>query len=359
MTDAPKRDGRSSAHERGMTLIEMMVTLVVVMEVLGGALSFLYIQAKTNSDAFDRNDIQRSGRNAMTLLEDKLGATGLGLPRMYGIKSFAANAESCGTVNTPKLEVASRDLVRKWNLATTTGATAPFTVNLASADPSPGGAGHDKIIYAGAWMFFYQSAMSGGLGMGRLSATRALNATSFVVGDTNWSAAQTALDLGPTSTLATVSARATNIYKAQLSGFGVDCTNTAHPYLYWEDNSKRYPLASNIDMRATTAADASLSIAAGDVIGLRFRFLLDTNADGVADSTVSTLTFNADAAIATNDDVVGIEVQLRLRSDKLEQAIKDDPVFAGYRFADFLRVVPTTNINTRSDMYIYVDNSGI
>jgi hypothetical protein len=135
---------------------------------------------------------------------------------------------------------------------------------------------------------------------------------------------------------------------ANVSAFGVDCSNADHPYLYWEyvdDESglKRDPIAANVH-----TAD----------VGLRFRFFIDQDGDGQSDTTVAKPTFDVDPAVATNDDVVAIEVLVQLRSEKADpqlQTAGSDP----YRPQNFVRVIRTPNINTRASQYIFVHNSGI
>ena len=64
-----RRPGRA---ERGMTLIEMVVTTAVLMLLIGGTLMFLISQSRVTVRNFDRSDIQRGGRAAMAILEGRM-----------------------------------------------------------------------------------------------------------------------------------------------------------------------------------------------------------------------------------------------------------------------------------------------
>ena len=68
--------------QRGTTLLEMMVTMALMTLILGGIVMFLASHARMAAGSFDRTDIQRSGRGALTVLEEKIGKAGMGLPNI-------------------------------------------------------------------------------------------------------------------------------------------------------------------------------------------------------------------------------------------------------------------------------------
>jgi hypothetical protein len=352
--------------ERGMTLIEMVVTTAVLIIFIGGTIVFLISQSRMTVRNFDRSDVQRGGRAAMAILEDKISVAGLGLPRSLAIHSFQTTV-TCGAVQTPALSIASLDYARQWTLSSTTGSTAAGALTLQSANPvppDPGGGSSDIDIEQNRWLFLFNDGTSSGHGLVRVGADRVVGSTAITIDLTDYNQAQASLDLQAGSTL---DASTTAVLLASTSTFGVDCAdNATHPYLYWANNvsTDKTPIASNVDTRPLDAANAAFGASAGDVVGLRFRFLLDSDGDGQADDRdgnggfsdgdfATTLVFNVDPAIATNDDVMAVEVLVRLRSDT------PDATTGRYRTEDFVRVIHTPNINTRSDMYIFVNNAGI
>ncbi len=343
---------RTPRGERGLTLMEVMVTMVVMVTVLAGTMTFLIFHTRMSAASFARADALRGGRAAMSILEEKIGNAGLGLPRQIAIKSYSATGEC----NLPKLEVAGLDYLRQWSVSGTTGSSTAGTITLADDDPvpptKPDGSTNDMAILVGRWVYLYQAFSPDAFGMAKLGATHAIDTTSVSINSTAF--ASTTLDLAAGSPLnSAASGKPTAMLLADVSGFGVDCTDTARPFLYWEANGAKTPIASYADTRALTANNAAIGVNAGQVAALRFRFHLDSDADGIANSVATTLTFNADPAIATHDDVVAIEVLLRLRSEQIDSVTKD------YRVEDFLRVIRTPNINTKSTQYIFIDNAGI
>ena len=341
--------------ELGMTLIEMMVTVGVMFLIIGGTILFMISQAKMSTSAMDRNDVQRSGRSAMTLLSDKIGNAGLGLPRILAIKSFATTI-TCGGVNTPRLEVAALEYRRQWTLAP----TAAGALTLASATPTPNipgpGGDPDGEILAGRWLYLFTGSGIGANGMVHVGATRGLGNLAVTIDSTVYSAAQTPLDLAATSPLNNTGGHPLVMLQVSMSAFGVSCTDPAHPYLYWEDNGQQTVVASNVDTRPLAAANAAIGAAAGQIMALRFRFVLDQDGDGQADSTTlaTGLTFNADPALATNDDVIGVEVSIRVRGDRPDPQLDNT-----YRTQDFVELIRTENINTRAAQYVFIDNIGL
>jgi hypothetical protein len=339
--------------ELGSTLVEMMVTVAVMFLIIGGTLMFMISQAKMGTSAMDRNDIQRGGRSAMTLLSDKIGGAGLGLPRILAIKSFVStNTEANACPSTPKLEVVSLEYRREWTAA----GTIAGTISLASPDPAPGGSAADVVISSGRWLYLFTGAGAGANGMVRAGAVRAIGVNSVTVDSTNFSTAQTSLDMTATSALNNSSGHPLVMLQASVSGFGVDCTNAAHPYLYWDDNGTRTPVVSNVDTRPLTAANAGISAASTDVVALRFRFFIDQDGDGQPDSTTpgTGLAFNADPSLASNDDVIAVEVLIRVRGDRTDPQLDNQ-----FRTQDFVQVIRTDNINTRAAQYVFVDNTGL
>lgn len=358
---------RPAPGERGMTLIEMLVTTVVLVTLIGGTLVFLIAQSRVTVRNFNRSDVQRGGRAALAIFEDEISVAGLGLPRSLAIRSFVTDV-ACGGVTTPALTIAALDHARQWTLSATSGSTSSGTLTLMSADPvppEPGGGSSDIAIEQKSWLFLFTDTTPSGYGLVRVGATRAAGGATITIDLTNYNAAQASLDLQTNSTLDTASNRPAAVLLASTSTFGVDCTdNSAHPYLYWETATEKTPIASTVDDRPLTAANAAFGASAGDFVGLRFRFLLDGDGDGEADDLdgsggltdgdyATSLTFNSDAAVATNDDVFAVEVLVRLRSETA------DATTGEYRTDDFVRVIRTRNINTRSDDYIFIDNAGI
>jgi hypothetical protein len=175
---------------------------------------------------------------------------------------------------------------------------------------------------------------------------------------TDYSAAQTALNLAPTSELNNTSERGSFVMRADVSAFGLSCVDPDHPYLYWQRNGDLpTPVASNL---STTAI--------GGAVGLQFRFFLDNlpagTPDGIGDTwdtTPATLTIDPDPTIGEQDNVTAIEVTLILRSNT------PDPQLDDYRYETFTLLIQTPNIHTRVEVgdteqlgtFHFVANTGI
>jgi hypothetical protein len=350
-----------------MTLIEMVVTTGMLTVLIGGTLLFLISQSRVTVRNFDRTDVQRGGRAALAILEDKISVAGLGLPRTLAIRSFVTSS-ICGAVTTPVLSITAVDSARQWTIGATTGSTASGTLTLNVTDPhpdEPGGGSSDIQIDQNRWLWLFTDSQPSGFGLVRVGGNRTAGGSTISIDLTNYNAAHTSLDLQTGSRLDAATKRDTAALLTSTSTFGVDCTdNAAHPYLYWDTGTEKTPIASNIDDRPLTAANVALGAASGDFVGLRFRFLLDQDGDGQADDRdtsggfsdgdyETSLVFNVDSAVATNDDVMAIEVLVRLRSET------PDATTGEYRTEDFVRLIHTPNINTRSTQYVFIDNSGI
>ncbi len=340
-----KNRGRG-ATARGLTLIELSVSLAVLGILMAGITAFLVTQGKMGAGSFDRSAIQRGGRGALSLLDERLGMAGLGVPRELAIRSLGT--EACGATSFPRLEVASVDYLRQWTVASTAAGAMTLSgiTNGPPPNPSPGGASADVAFSIGQWLYLYRSAAPGGHGFAKVTAARAALNTGVTLGDTNYAVAQSSLDLAGTGELNNAaSGRPLLAFLADVSAFGVNCTDdAAHPYLYWERLSGvRTPVASNVSTPSV-----------GGAVGLVFRFFLDTDGDGQPNGApVTSLTFDADPDDATNDDVVAIEVEVRIRSDQ------PDPASNQYRVERFVRRIALPNLHTTTTQYIFIDNSGI
>lgn len=345
-------------RQPGFTLIEMMVTVVIMVMTVGGMMSLLITQAKMSRGTLDRTDIQQGGRAALTIMEEKIGMAGLGLPRRLAIKSFeASNSDDDACANTPKLEVASLDFMRQWSVEE----SATGEITLASANPVPGGEDDDIEIPAGQWVFLFANAGSDGHGMVQLDADRLETITTVSVDTTNnYSIAQSSLDLDAASIDEGASDQYPIMLLADVAGFGMDCSNPARPFLYWSDNdpdNERVPIGTNI-VCDSNESDCDI----GDEVGLSFRFWLDKvgdpdgGPDGIPDDLDSdgnpdfydTITIGTDSQY-----VVAVEVHVVFRSDQ------KDPQLGDYRRVDFTRIIQVLNIHTESDQYIFIDNTGI
>ncbi len=342
------------ARQRGFTLIEMMVTVVLMVMVVGGMLSLLITQAKMSRGTFDRTDIQQGGRSALTIFEEKIGRAGLGLPRRLAIKSFEeSNPDTNACANTPKLEVASIDFMRQWSVDT----SSATTITLDSADPVPAGAADIEILQ-GQWVFLFANADTDGHGMVLVGAERPKTQASVTVNATNdYSTAQSSLDL----TAASIGEGASDQYPimllADVAGFGLDCSSSARPFLYWDDNGTRVPIGTNIECDSSEA-DCDI----GSEVGLRFRFWLDQvggvngGPDGIPDDADADgePDFSNSITVGTDSEfVVAVEVRVVFRSDQ------KDPQLDEYRTVAFTRIIQIPNIHTESDQYIFIDNTGI
>jgi hypothetical protein len=315
---------------------------------------FMISQTKAQRVAFDRSDLQRNARGALGLLDRDVPKAGLGLPSTLALQSLArpgTSADSCGT--TPELTFAAVDFTREWTIASGTAST----LTLSSATPV-GGA--DVVIKSGTWLFVFQNNGVGNFGMVQVGADRAAGATTIAIGSTNYNSAQTTLSLAGTAfNGGGAGGHAPVMLVAEVLTIGVNCTSAAHPCLYMRRaGGERLLLAPDVDTRALTAASAPLGAASGDVVALRFRFLVDDDTDGFADDR------NADNQIDTADlvvtpttlaNVVGVEVSFRLRRP-------DASGVAGqYETNDFAEIIMLPNVHTSStqSVYVFIDNSGL
>lgn len=360
---------RSREAERGATLIELMTGLAVTTIFLGGVMTFLIAHTRTSQGTFDRSDIQRGGRAALALLAQEIEVAGLGLPRRLAIKSFSVpgtGAHPCPGL--PELTIASLDLMREWVLqSTSTG-----LLTLQSPTTPIGTTVGDVDIGAGEWLFVYQNpafaagGTSHGHGMVRVRAARAQGNASITIGSTAYSSVQTGFDLDQTA-LSSTSGHLPVVLRARVSRFGVDCSDPDHPYLFWEQAGRgTVPIVRNVDTRLLAAPAPAIGAAAGEQVGLRFRFYVDADADGRSDDRngdgvldQSDLLDAGDLAASPIDmsTINAIEVLLRLRSD--EPQPDPDGGAPRYRTLDFVQTVATMNMNTRTNDYIFVDISGL
>ncbi|MBN1961947.1 MAG: prepilin-type N-terminal cleavage/methylation domain-containing protein [Deltaproteobacteria bacterium] len=351
---------RNNTNTRGMTLIEMMISLAVTMFFISGIILFLISHTRTSRRTFDRTDIQRGGRAALSIISQEINHAGLGLPRVFAIRSFTLNGSECS--GTPELEIASLDYLREWIVSS----TAANSLTLTSANPDPASVS-DIIIAQNEWLFFYQNsnfssgAISNGYGMLQVATTRTVANTAINISNTNYSSLAPRIDLTQ-PTLSTSVPHVPVILRARVSRFGVNCTDdVAHPYIFWEQaGQNKVPLARNADTRVLAAADLSIGANAGSIAALRFLFYLDANGDGQCDDTNNDNLFTRADAITSptaNDfaNVCAIEVQMRLRSETPE-AGSNPPI---YPSTDFVELVKTNSINTQNPTYIFIDNSGL
>ena len=326
-----------------MTLVELMISVAIMLVVIAGAMLVILAAARSGRGTQDLSDTQRGGRTALSLMATEIGSTGLGLPRALAVRSYDASI--------PKLTVASLDYRWEWTASSTTGTTASGSIALSSGTPV---GGTDVALAAGEWVLLYQNAKlddtggaNHGYGILQLGAARVLTATTLTIGSTNYSTAQTAFNLNqvlPTSPHAIV------VLRVHTAAFGLDRTDTNHPYLYFEENGQAaVPVARNVE-------------------SLTFTFYVDANCDGLSDdqngdhvinlsdavgAPTATRVSPCDPAGTTEVQVTAIGVQLRVRAEEM------DPTLQAYRHDDFSEIIPTRNVSTRSKAYQFVDNNGI
>ncbi len=337
---------RARRQERGFTLVEMMVSIAILSTVIIGLITFIAFMVRQNRLGFDRSEVQRGGRQALSILGAELENAGLGLPRRLVIKSFDATGSCNGT--GPVLEIAALDYARQWSLQSATAGQ----LTLASATPT--GAA-DAAIAAGEWVFVYSNSgwddagNAHGYGMGLVSANRAPGATTITIGSVAYSDVQTDFDI---AALATGS-----VLRARTSEFSVDCTGT--PYLAWSRNGQAaIPVVRGLDMAPLTGDDLAVDAASGDVVGLRFRFLLDADGDGRPDDTdnddtISDGDYVTDLTATDIPNVAGIELHMRLVSDK------PDSNSGRYVRQDFRGTYGLPNVNTRSQQFVFITNEAL
>ncbi len=335
-----------------MTLVELMMALAIMMFVVAGAMGFIIASARHNRSNMDRSDLLRGGRVAMNVIKDEIENAGLGLPRWFAIRSFVDTGTECAS--TPELEVVALELTQQW----TVSAAASTSLTLDSPTPTPASA-PDVAIPANQWLFVYKSATvdaagtADGHGLVRVATARAAGASTITL-----VAASATLDLNQADLDAGSGGHPTVVLRARTSRFGVDCTDATKPYVFWErnDSDTLTPLASYADTRPLAAANAALDAVVSDILALRFRFLVDTNADGRSDDQ------NADGVIDALDlitaptdlsQVTAIEVLMRLRAGDT------DPSTDTYRTQDFVELVRTHNINTKYADFVFIDNTGL
>ena len=360
-------------NERGMTIIELMISMVAMLLVVGAALMFIISQVRVNAATFERSAVQRGGRIALAIMGREIGRAGLGLPHYLAFQELKAAGDRCA--QAPQLSVASLDYLREWRLVSATGDTTGGTLTLESASPEPTGVATDVDILAGQWLYLYQSTAydsatpaSGahGHGMVHVGGKRTAGDTDVDIGSTTYGLKK--LDLSSTTIVPTSPSRKTAVLLAQVSTFGVDCTDDpTKPYLFWATRGvgeERLPLAAVVDT-SVLANDAPLVRAlANERVGLRFRFLVDRDQNGEPDDLDGSGALDDDdwvpnASLAGNfpadlELVTAVEVQLRLRSER------PDPRTGRYQVQDFLERMQTANIRTPlSHKYLFVDNTGL
>lgn len=347
---APRRTG-----ERGFTLVEVMLATLVMVLVMAGATLFLISQAQTQRRSYDRTDIQRSGRAAMTIMANEISKTGLGLPNYLAIRLFAnpgTSGDSCDT--TPELSVAAVNYLREWTVASATAASVTL------ADATPTGAA-DARLESGQWMFIYQNDSAAGAdsghGMVRLGAARSAGDVALTIDSVNFSTAQPSLDLAQAAfNSPSGGGHAPVILAADVSTFGVNCDDANNPYVYWRRGGEIVVLAAGADTTPLAAAAPQIGAAAGDVVALRFRFLVDDDGDGVADDKDGSEMITVGDLVSSPTslaNVTAIEVTMRLRT-----ALNAST--GTYDTKDFVQLIATPNIHTRTGApYIFVDNTGL
>lgn len=343
-----------SDGERGVTLLELVVAMAGMMIVVGGALLFVVFQVEQNVVSFDRAGIQHGGRSALNMLSQEIGMTGLGIPRRLAYKSFGADP-LCNN-STRALEIAYLDFLREWQVA----GTSASAITLASPpDPVPGDP-PDVAIAAGRWLFIFGSSKfeegtpDQGHGMVQVTADRGAGSASLTIGNVTYSATQPTLGLGGLM----FQSNAT-VLLLKTSKFGVDCTsNPTRPFLYWERDGKSFPLASNVDVDPLTAVDAGIDGAPGDIVGIRFRFLVDDNNDGRPDDQ------NGDSVIDNRDlvttpanieNTIAIEALVRLRAQT------PNGNTGKYQVKSYVQLIRTPNVHTSPENrpFQFVHNNGL
>ncbi|OGQ89121.1 MAG: hypothetical protein A2289_13090 [Deltaproteobacteria bacterium RIFOXYA12_FULL_58_15] len=322
-------------NQRGATLIELMIGLVVMLIVVGGALAFLITQVRMQQSSAQRSQVLLDGQAALGLLQSEIGLAGMGLPRRLSIMALVSDADPCNT----SLTTAYVNPKRLWTVAS----TVEGQITLASATPTPTASG-DMEILSGQWLFVYKfstvgdlTAGSHGHGMVKVSADRAQGAAAITVDTVNYySAAQPKLDIdtGSLFNRSGAGAGAGSLMEANVSTFGVDCS-TSNYYMYWDRAGKpRLPIAST-------------------VTALAFKFLVDDNEDGQTDDQDGDNDIDRGDLIDTPTDVAtvrAIEVSFTIRSNE------KDPGIDAYREQSHRELIATPNINTSSDQYVFISN---
>jgi prepilin-type N-terminal cleavage/methylation domain-containing protein len=351
---SPAARATPARGERGFTFIEMMTSVALMLIVISGAMLVIIAAARSGRGSQDRSDLQRGGRAALTLISTQLEQAGTGLPRRL---AFGAGDASSFTV-------ASLDYAREWTVVATSGSTVAGTLTLAAAMPFPTVSGDIKLSQ-GQWLFLYQSATVDVSGAGnhghallRVGQERLNGGLSISLDSTAWStynpalavAAQREFNLG--QTLPSTPHKQV-LLRAETASFGLNKTDdAAHPYLFVTENGQTDSVARNVtDFTVGYYVDADCDGQADDL-----------NNDGTLDwsDTVSSpfaLRIGACEPSGTTEvQVVAVEVHLTLRSENVDKGPKDVTSQVGYRTEMFGQVVPTRNINTRNQNYIFIDN---
>ncbi|HSI02856.1 MAG: PilW family protein [Myxococcota bacterium] len=340
--------------ERGFTLLEVMVVVGLLMYVIGGAMLFMISQARSQRTTYERSDMQRSGRSAIALLARDLPKTGLGLPTDLAIRSYerpGTSADSCGT--TPELTLVGLDYTREWTIGAATNSSIRF------APITPVGAA-DAIIKNNSWLFVFQNAGIGGYGMAQVGADRAAGSADVAIASTNYSSVQPSLSLVASAfNGGAAGGHAPVALAADVMTIGVNCADAAHPFLYMRRaGGERLLLAADVDTRALTAADPAVGAVSGDVVALRFRFLVDDNGDGFPDDVNSDNQIDVSDLVVTPTslaNVVGIEVFFRLRKLDTRTATT---TFETNDFAHTI-MLPNVHTATASRTFVFIDNIGM
>jgi len=360
------------AREGGFTLIEMMIALGAMGFLIAGATLVAIAAARGGHSATDRANLQGSARTGIDVIASELQLAGLGLPKTLAIPYFSRTGGDCGT---PVLQVASLDYRWEWAVSTA-GNTAAGTISVVTSPKIR--LGSDIAIKAGEWVYLYQSAKAvggtggaWGHGFVHVKADRAAGGNTVTVDATNFSTVQTAFDLGQTelSSSTTYIGHQPVMLRSRLTKIYVKCTAGSNVgSVFVSDGISEYPVAANVEVQPLAKADASIGAAKNDVVGLRFRFLVDqkdstgaTNPDGITDDQ------NGDHIIDYNDlvtdptvapldltMVTGIEVLIRARGEQVSQSATD------YRYQDYVRVVTLPNIRTSTTVpYVFIDADGL
>lgn len=331
---------------RGFTLIELMVSLAIMLIIISGAMSILITSSKGQRQNFDRADVQKSARNALLVMSAELSNAGLGLPRALAFRAFdnpgvvdTSCEDASPSVPMPELTIAALDYLREWSVS----ALADDSITLASGTPN---GATDVAFNANEWFFLYKSpylaGASSGHGMVQLGASRAAAGTTLSVGSTNFSTAQPSLTLTNANLAPAGEGHPAVLLHARISRFGVDCSDSDHPFLYWSVNGGApLPLARNVDTSNT---------------GLRFRFLVDADADGAPDDQDGSGVVDDGDLIAAPADlstVRAVEILLQVRSESA------DTNTGVYKTERVRQLVALPNLNTRAPGYVFIDNSGI
>jgi hypothetical protein len=341
-------------RERGMTIVELMISLVVSMLIIQGALMIIIASAKNSRLSLDRTTSQRGARAGIGILVSEIEGTGLNLPAHLAIRRFLKaapgspvdpDAEAKACAGTPELELASLDMLREWSVSSTAGDQSDGTITLDAAGKPTGGS--DTQLLEGEWVFFFQSprydrsanAINHGHGMLRVAATRPAGGVTIATNNSSFGQ-QFGLNLGQAWP---GSGHPKSLMRARVSKFGLACPDATKPfanYLYWQlstKGSEKVPVAQYIK-------------------SLTFRFQLDTDGDGKPDGAlVDELT------VDKFNQVLAIEVAMTVYARQPDAVTGKcwDTADGQCTTQDFAQVVYTHNINTRSTQYIFVDNTGL